>query len=246
MQVRRGHALPSRHVVFPSGTQTWPVSRGPPRRNIQPMTTPLTIQLWSDLICPFCWIGERRLEQALASFPHRDRVQIVYRSFRLMPGVQPHPVEAMLAQRYGGGAAQVAQMHAQVVQMAAEVGLTYALSGTLTGDTLDGHRLSQFARTQGLQKPLVQRFYRGYFTEHESLFDRDTLLRLAVEAGLERNAAAAILASNDHAADVEADERAARSLRAGGVPFFVIGERVKVSGAHPAEQFLAALNAAFA
>jgi predicted DsbA family dithiol-disulfide isomerase len=208
------------------------------------MSAPLTIQLWSDLICPFCWIGERRLEQALESFAGRDQARIVYRSFRLMPGVAPHPVEAMLAQRYGAGAQQAAQMHAQVTQMAADVGLTYKLSGTLTGDTIDGHRVAQFARTQGMQHDVVHRFYRAYFSEHQSLFDRDTLLRLAVEAGLERNAVAGVLAGNDYAADVEADERNARSLRANGVPFFVIGDRVKVSGAQAVEQFVAALNSA--
>jgi predicted DsbA family dithiol-disulfide isomerase len=208
------------------------------------VTAPLTIQLWSDLICPFCWIGERRLEQALASFAHRDQVRIVYRSFRLVPGVEPHPVEAMLAQRYGTGAEQVVQMHAQVESMAADVGLTYKLSGTLTGDTLDGHRLAQFARTQGMQHEVIWRFYRAYFSEHQSLFDRDVLLRLAVEAGLERNAAAAVLANDDYSANVQADEQEARSLHANGVPFFLIGDRVSVSGAQPVEKFLAALNAA--
>jgi predicted DsbA family dithiol-disulfide isomerase len=204
--------------------------------------TPITIQLWSDLICPFCWIGEKRLEQALADFPNRDQVQVVYRSFRLMPGEQPQAVETMLAQRYGGGAAQVAQMHAQVTQMAAQVGLNYKLAGTLTGDTLNAHRLSQFARTQDLQKPVVQRFYRAYFTEHESLFDRDTLLRLSVEAGLELNATVAVLDSNDYAKNVEADERAARSVGANGVPFFVIADKVAVSGAQAPEHLLAALK----
>jgi predicted DsbA family dithiol-disulfide isomerase len=206
------------------------------------MTAPLTIQLWSDLICPFCWIGERRLERALESFPQRDQVQIVYRSFRLMPGVDPHPVEAMLQRRYGMAGEQLKQMHTQVEQMAAEVGLDYKLAGTLTGDTLHGHRLAQFARTQGLQKAVIQRFYRGYFTEHESLFDRETLLRLAVEAGLERNAAAAVLESDDYAGDVVTDERTAQALRANGVPFFFMGDRVAVSGAQPPEQFLTALN----
>jgi predicted DsbA family dithiol-disulfide isomerase len=208
------------------------------------VSAPLTIQLWSDLICPFCWIGERRLEQALESFAGRDQVHIVYRSFRLMPGVKPHPVETMLAQRYGTGPEQVAQMHAQVTNMAAEMGLTYKLAGTLTGDTLDGHRLAQFARTQDMQREVVHRLYRAYFSEHQSLFDRDTLLRLAVEAGLERNAAADVLAGDSYSANVEADERAARSLQANGVPFFVIGDRVRVSGAQPTGQFLAALNSA--
>lgn len=205
---------------------------------------PLTIQLWSDLICPFCWVGERRLEQALASFARRDQVTIVYRSFRLMPGVAPQPVEVMLGQRYGAGPKQVAQMHAQVTQMAAEAGLAYDLAGTLTGDTMNGHRVAQFARTQGLQREVVQRFYRGYFSEHQSLFDPDTLLRLAVESGLERNAVAGVLAGNDYSANVESDERDARSLQANGVPFFLMGDRIKVSGAQPPEKFLAALNAA--
>jgi predicted DsbA family dithiol-disulfide isomerase len=208
------------------------------------VSAPLTIQLWSDLICPFCWIGERRLEQALASVPQRDQFRIVYRSFRLMPGVAPHPVEAMLAQRYGAGPEQLAQMHAQVENMAADVGLNYKLAGTLAGDTIDGHRLAQFARTQDLQHEVIWRFYRAYFSEHQSLFDRDTLLRLAVEAGLERNAAAGVLERDDYSADVQADERNARSRQANGVPFFVIGDRSTVSGAQPVEKFVAALNAA--
>lgn len=209
------------------------------------MSKSLTVEIWSDLICPMCWMGKRRFERALAAFPHGDRVHVVHRAFRLQPGaLPPQPVEQMMARRFGS-AADVSTMLKGVEQAAAGEGLTYHLSGTLVGDTLDAHRLMQLAAAKGVQAQAIERFYRAYFTEGLSLFDRETQLRLAKEAGLDRAAAAAVLDGDAYLAEVEADQRRAQALGANGVPFFLIGGRLAVTGAQPSETFLAALTKAW-
>ena len=143
----------------------------------------LTVEIWSDLICPWCWIGKRRFDEALAAFAHADRVDVALRAYRLMPGQPVEPVEAMLAGKYRMSPAQVDQMLRQVSDAAASVGLRYDLPGTLVGDTLDGHRLVKLAEATGRAHALTERLYRAYFCEHGSLFDHAELTELAVEAG---------------------------------------------------------------
>lgn len=131
----------------------------------------LTVEIWSDLICPWCWIGKRRFDEALARFAHADRVDVALRAYRLMPGQPVEPVEAMLAGKYRMSPAQVDQMLRQVTDAAASVGLHYDLPGTLVGDTLDGHRLVKLAEATGRAHTLTERLYRAYFCEHGSLFE---------------------------------------------------------------------------
>lgn len=205
----------------------------------------LTVEIWSDLICPWCWIGKRRFDEALAAFAHADRVDVALRAYRLMPGQPVEPVEAMLAGKYRMSPAQVDQMLRQVTDAAASVGLRYDLPGTLVGDTLDGHRLVKLAEATGRAHALTERLYRAYFCEHGSLFDHTELTECAVEAGLERSAVEAVLRSDLYRAEVEADAARAAQIGGRGVPLFVFGGRYAVSGAQPADAFAQALDQAW-
>lgn len=208
------------------------------------MMRSLPVEIWSDLICPWCWIGKRRFERALAQFPHRDRVRLVHRAFRLTPGLAPEPIDAFMERRLGSAAAFEA-MRTEVERAAAGEGLAYDPEGALVGDTLDAHRLVLSAAGQGRQPELVERFHRAYFSEHASLFERDTLLRLALEAGLDRSGAVSVLDGLSHTQEALVDQVRAQSLGAGGVPFFLVDGRVAVSGAQPPRDFLSALNQAW-
>ncbi|MBR8140788.1 DsbA family oxidoreductase [Burkholderia vietnamiensis] len=205
----------------------------------------LTVEIWSDLICPWCWIGKRRFDDALAAFAHAQHVDVALRAYRLMPGQPVEPVEAMLADKYRMSAAQVDQMLRQVTDAAASVGLRYDLPGTLVGDTLDAHRLVKLAEATGRAHALTERLYRAYFCEHGSLFDHASLLDFAAEAGLERSAAEAVLRSDAYRGEVEADIARAAQIGGRGVPLFVFGGRYAVSGAQQADVFTQALEQAW-
>ncbi|HEF4732860.1 DsbA family oxidoreductase [Burkholderia multivorans] len=205
----------------------------------------LTVEIWSDLICPWCWIGKRRFDEALAAFAHADGVDVALRAYRLMPGQPVEPVEAMLAAKYRMSASQVDQMLRQVTDAAASVGLRYDLPGTLVGDTLDAHRLVKLAEATGRAHALTERLYRAYFCEHGSLFDHTALADFAVEAGLERAAVEAALRGDAYRDEVEADGARAAQIGGRGVPLFVFGGRYAVSGAQPADVFAQALEQAW-
>ncbi|KVF14961.1 disulfide bond formation protein DsbA [Burkholderia vietnamiensis] len=205
----------------------------------------LTVEIWSDLICPWCWIGKRRFDDALAAFPHAQHVDVVLRAYRLMPGQPVEPVEAMLAGKYRMSAAQVDQMLREVTDAAASVGLRYDLPGTLVGDTLDAHRVVKLGQATGHAHALTERLYRAYFCEHGALFDHAALTDFAVEAGLERAAVEATLRSDAYRDEVEADVARAAQIGGRGVPLFVFGGRYAVSGAQPVDVFAQALERAW-
>lgn len=208
----------------------------------------MRVDVWSDLVCPWCYLGKRRLEQALAGFAHRDQVEIVYHSFELDPSLPKGEKVAQadtLTSKYGISAAQVEAMQAQLERTAAGEGLEYHLRGGMTGNTFDAHRLVHLAQANGLGDPVVERFYRAHFTEQRSLFDHDSLVDLAGEAGLDPVEARRVLKDDDFTDAVLADEREARDLGATGVPFFVIDERYGVEGAQSPELFAEVLTRAW-
>jgi predicted DsbA family dithiol-disulfide isomerase len=209
----------------------------------------MRVEIWADLVCPWCYLGKRRFEKALAGFEHRADVEIVHRSFELDPhwpkGETVGQTE-MLVDKYGVATERAAAMQAQLERTAAIEGLEYHLTDGLTGNTFDAHRLVHLARSRGLAEPVVERFYRAHFSEQRSIFDRDSLVALAAEAGLDPAEAAEVLDGDAFADEVLADEREARELGATGVPFFVIADRYGVSGAQPAELFAEALDRAWA
>jgi predicted DsbA family dithiol-disulfide isomerase len=209
----------------------------------------MRIDIWTDVVCPWCYVGKRRFEKALATFPHRDEVHVVHRSFQLNPAAPPgrtSPRRDALMAKYGLSESQVEAMNARMEQTAAEEGLRYDLSEGVTGNTFDAHRLLHLAHDRGRQDEVIERLYRAYFTEKRSLFDHESLVELVGEAGLDRDEAQRMLSSNDYADGVARDIAEARALGANGVPFFVIDQRYGVSGAQPPEVFARALERAWA
>ena len=209
----------------------------------------MDVQIWSDIVCPWCYLGKRRFERALAPFEHRDRVRVTHRSFQLDPSAprgRTSNRRAMLQAKYRLSEPQVRDMDAQMERLAGAEGLEYHLTEAgETGNTLDAHQLLQLARARGMQDVVLERLYRAYFTEQRSVFDRGSLVELAREAGLNDTEVRDVLARDAYADAVAADVGAARSLGVSGVPFFVIGGRYGISGAQGVETFSGALSRAW-
>ncbi|WP_405740779.1 DsbA family oxidoreductase [Streptomyces sp. NBC_01525] len=208
----------------------------------------MRVEIWSDIACPWCYIGKARFEAGLAGFAGRDGVEVVHRSFELDPGAPAPtdvPVLEMLAAKYGVSRGQAEAMEARVADAARGEGLGYR-SDRVHGNTFDLHRLLHLAKAHGVQDALLGVFYRANFAEARPLGDRETLVALAAEAGVPAEEAARVLADPDAYADaVRADEREAAELGATGVPFFVIDRRYGISGGQPAEVFREALERAY-
>jgi predicted DsbA family dithiol-disulfide isomerase len=205
------------------------------------------VEIWSDIVCPWCYVGKRRFEAALAAYPERDRVAVRFRSFELDPArvADTHQtLEQMLARKYGVSLEQAAAMNARVTAIAAAEGLPYRLDLARPGNTFDAHRLTHLGAEQGIQDAVVERLQSGYFTEGALIGDHDVLQRLATDAGMDAGPVREMLASGRFGDEVRADEAMASRLGISGVPFFVIDRRYGVSGAQPAEMLLEALNQA--
>ncbi|WP_216902120.1 DsbA family oxidoreductase [Nocardia alni] len=208
------------------------------------------VEIWTDINCPFCYLGKRRFEHALAGFAHRDDVQVVHRSFELdptLPTDHTGPVVAHIAEKYGISEAQAAANERGIGAQAAQIGLPYQVAGRDFGNSFDMHRLLHYALAHGRQEQLLDALYRGNFAEDAPLFgDAGRLVHLAVEAGLDEADVRAVLADPEAYADaVRADEREAARLGANGVPFFVFDRKYGVSGAQPSEVFEQALERAW-
>lgn len=208
----------------------------------------MKVEIWSDVVCPFCYIGKRRLEEALEGFPHRDEVEIVWHSFQLdpsAPAVPSGPTVEKLAAKYGMTMEQAVAAQESLAANAATVGLDFNWRETKSGNTFDAHRLVHLAATKGLADAVEERFMRAFFTEGEQIGDRETLVRLATDAGLDADEVRAVLGSDRHAADVHADIAQAEAYGIRGVPFFVLDGRYGISGAQPTEVFSQALTQAW-
>jgi predicted DsbA family dithiol-disulfide isomerase len=214
------------------------------------------VEIWSDVVCPWCYIGKRRFERALAGFAHRDEVEVVWRSFELDPSAPPFeparpPVETVdrLAQKYGVGRAGALEMTRRVTELAAGEGLAYDLEHAVAGNTRTAHRLLHAALHAGgpaLQGAVKERLLQGYFTERVDVSDPDALVRLATEAGLSEDEAGRVAHGDAFADEVDADIAQAHAYGANGVPFFVLDRRYGISGAQPLEVFTQALAQAWA
>ncbi|QRX91622.1 MULTISPECIES: DsbA family oxidoreductase [Streptomyces] len=209
----------------------------------------MRVEIWSDIACPWCYIGKARFEAGLAAFAQRADVEVVHRSFELDPAAPPAtdvPILDMLATKYGVSREQAEAMEARVAEAAAGEGLGYR-SDRIHGNTFDLHRLLHLATAHGVQDALLTALYHANFAEARQLADPAVLTGIAVGAGVPEAEAARVLADPDAYADeVRADERAAAELGATGVPFFVIDRRYGVSGAQPADVFRQALERAHA
>ncbi|HEV7933702.1 MAG TPA: DsbA family oxidoreductase [Actinomadura sp.] len=208
----------------------------------------MRVDIWSDIVCPWCYIGKRRFETGLAAFAHRDRVEVVYHSFELDP---EHPkgrtVRALdlLTSKHGMSHAQAEAAEAQVAATAAAEGLPF-VSDRPHGNTFDVHRLLHLAKDRGLQRETLALVNRALWAEQRPVFDPGSLVPPAVEAGLDANEVRRVLAGDDYAQAVRADERQARALGITGVPFYVLDGRYGISGAQSAEVFTRGLEQAWA
>jgi predicted DsbA family dithiol-disulfide isomerase len=204
--------------------------------------------MWTDVVCPWCYLGKRQFEQALDGFEHRDQVEVVHRAFQLDPSFPPGEtvdVAEMLADKYGMSRDRAVEMNRQMEERAAAVGLEYHLEGGRAGNTADAHRLIYLAGERGVQDAVVEALFKAHFTDGRSVFDHDSLVDVVVEAGLDEAEARDALTSGKFASEVDAEQRAAQDIGATGVPFFVIDRRYGVSGAQPAETFAQVLDQAW-
>jgi predicted DsbA family dithiol-disulfide isomerase len=207
----------------------------------------MQVEIWSDVICPWCYIGKRRFEQALAQFWQRENVSVIWRSFELDPNAPPQypgTLEERLSRKYGVSTQEAAAMNARVSGIAKEVGLEYRLDNARPGNTFDAHRLLHFAAARQLGDRATERLMHAYFSEALPVGDRAALARLAPEFGIAESDALAMLESDAYSDAVRADEARAAGFGISGVPFFVFDEKSGVSGAQPVEVFAEALQQA--
>ncbi len=205
----------------------------------------LTVDIWSDVVCPFCYLGKRRFENALSGFEHREQVQVTWHSFQLDPETRFKPgqtVHRYLAERKGITLETSRRLHERLVAEAAELGLAYNFDTALIANTFDAHRLTHFARERGRQAQVEERLFAAYFTEGKNIEDHSTLSALAAAEGLDAGEAASMLADGRYAQEVREDIEAAESMGAGGVPFYVFNRQYAVSGAQPSRVFLEVLQ----
>jgi predicted DsbA family dithiol-disulfide isomerase len=204
----------------------------------------MQVDIWSDVVCPWCYLGQARFEKALADFNGRDQVEVAYHSFELDPSFPPGqtvPILEMLATKYRLSPAEAEAAEGQVAGLARAEGLPFNPKRPL-GNTFDVHRVLHLARDQGFQHRLWSAIYQAYFGDAADIFDPDVLSPIAASAGLDPGDVKQVLGSDDYTEQVRADEQQARQLGIGGVPFFVLDGRVGVSGAQSTETFSEALS----
>lgn len=206
----------------------------------------MIIDIWSDVVCPWCYIGKRRLEKALSQFEHRDEVVIRHRAFQLQPDIKStQPAKSYLAEKYRMAETQVEEMQANVCAVADGEGLCYNLDETLSGNTFDAHRLLLWAGTLGKQIDLLEVMYSAYFEKSLPLFSHEDLIKVASDVGIDEADVRALLKGEEFSNQVLEDRALATQLGATGVPFFVIDMKYGISGAQPLEAFTQTLNTAW-
>lgn len=206
---------------------------------------PIEVEVWSDVMCPFCYLGKQRFARALEEFPHPDRVRVTWRSFQLDPSLRTDlslSTSEYLARRKGLGVADAERMNEQLAQVGAREGLTYRFDKVRVSNTFMAHRFLHFARVHGRQDEAMERLFRAHFAEGQNVDDPSALVALGQECGLDAGALSRALAGDAHAGDVNADVAEARLLGISGVPFFVFDRKYAVSGAQEPAAFLAALT----
>jgi len=207
----------------------------------------MRVDIWSDVICPWCYVGKARFEKALDSFAHRDEVEVVYHSFELDPSAPRGESEsnlAMLSKKFGKSPAEALALDDQVGELARAEGLGFD-SARPVGNTFDVHRVLHLGLDRGVQHALLNAVNEAYFAQARDVFDRDVLTGLAAGAGLDAGEVGKVLDGEDYADDVRQDELQARQIGISGVPFFVFDMALGASGAQPTELFTSALNQAW-
>ncbi|QDI92599.1 DsbA family oxidoreductase [Salicibibacter halophilus] len=205
----------------------------------------MNVEIWSDIACPFCYIGKRKFEDGLQQFSQRDDVNVTFKSFQLDPYAEKEQSQTnaeMIAGKYGMSMEKAKEMTQQVEDQAKEVGLDYKLESTVLTNTKDAHRLSHFAKEDGKMEEMMERLLKAYFTEGKHVGDHETLVSLADEVGLDGEAVRAMLDSDGHEEIVREEMQEGADIGVQGVPFFVFNRKYAVSGAQPAHAFLEVLE----
>ena len=200
----------------------------------------MKVEIWSDIACPFCYIGKRKFEHALVGFDQKDEVEVVYKSFQLDPNAPQNTTETMnqmLAKKYGQSVEQVEQMQKQVTVQANEVGLDYHLNDAKMTNTLDAHRLIHLAKEKGKMSEMKEQLLKSYFVEGKHVGEIESLVEIAAAVGLDKEEVTSVLASDQYKKEVEADMQEGVQLGVQGVPFFVFNRKYAVSGAQPSNVF---------
>jgi predicted DsbA family dithiol-disulfide isomerase len=207
----------------------------------------MKIEIWSDIMCPFCYIGKRRFEVAMARFEHKSNIEVEWKSFMLSPDVVTDPsinMNQFLAKHKSISLEEATGMNDYVVNMAAQSGLTYNFDKAIPANTFNAHRLIHFAKQHNKQNEAEEALFKAYFTEGKNIDDAQTLMSIAEILGLNTGALAQAMSSNAFAEDVVADIEEAQQLGVRGVPFFVFNRKYAVSGAQDPDTFLQTLEAA--
>ncbi len=205
----------------------------------------MKVEIWSDIMCPFCYIGKRRFEKALADFPQRDKIEVEWKSFQLNPGLNApagQNIHEYLSETKGWSLDYARQVNSQVANMAMEEGLTYDFDKAVVANSFDAHRLIQLAKSQGKGDAMEELLFKAYFTEGKNIADPATLLDLGLTAGLEKEAIKTMLDGNGYADAVENDIYESQQIGVRGVPYFVFNDKYAVYGAQDSETFLGALK----
>lgn len=207
----------------------------------------MLIEVWSDVVCPWCFIGKRRLDKAVANLPAGTEVQIEHRAFQLQPDIiETVPTSEHLSSKYRISPQEVEAMQANVCAIADGEGLCYDLKNTMSGNTLDAHRLLLWSAKSGNQAELLEALYSSYFEKSESVFSHEDLTRIAISVGFNEAEVRALLDSNEFADQVAQEQAIAHQLGANGVPFLVVDRKYGISGAQPQEAFEQTLAKALA
>lgn len=208
----------------------------------------MQVEIWSDVACPWCAVGKRRFEVALAGFEHREQVELRWRSFELdpeAPAVNDGDYAERLAAKYRTSRVEAQAMSDRMTATAAEDGWAFRFDRIRPGNTFDAHRLLHLAHERGMQDTVKEHLLSAYLEQGRAIGDQQVLTRVAVAAGLDADDVTAVLASHRYADEVRADEHQAHQLGISGVPFFVLDRRYAVSGAQPAKIFRQALDRAW-
>ena len=209
----------------------------------------MKVEIWSDVMCPFCYIGKRKFEAALNQFPEKENVQLIWKSFQLSPDMKTDPgknINQFLAAHKGITLQEAKRMNDHVTQLAAKVGLVYDFDKAIVANSFNAHRLVHFAKHHGKQNEAEEQLFKAYFTDGKNTDDKTTLIQLGTEIGLDATALKTVLETDKYAEDVKADIQEAHQIGVRGVPFFVFDRKYAVSGAQESPVFLQTLEKSFA
>jgi len=208
----------------------------------------MLVEIWSDVMCPFCYIGKRKFEEALAQFADKDKIELVWKSFQLAPEMKTDPtkkIDQYLAEHKGVSLEDAKRMNDQVSRMAEQVGLVYNFDKCVVANSFNAHRFSHFAKQYGKQNEAEEKLFRAYFTEGKNIDDNKTLIQLGEELGLDTSSLKTVLENGTYADDVTKDIYEAQQVGVRGVPFFVFNRKYAVSGAQESQVFLQTLEKSF-